>query len=234
MSSNLPKNIEQLLQATAKGSDRVEHFRAYVKLLDAAYRTTDKLGTELRKQERNYNKMKDDQAFFTRHRSKVDVLIKAMRDTYVNSTKAMRTLEDLALNYPTQYVFDVCQLGSYRLGGVQGWSFLNLRSASRLDADQNYVNAVLPAIAATLPDHRDYIELRNAGIEDRLQAELDKLNEMRKAKAEIDTTLPKWTDAMTALANEMRPEDVARLNSQEQAVHEKLASGAGFRLANSA
>lgn len=234
MSAPLPKNIEQLLKATTKGVGRVETFRAYVKLLDTSYKTVDKLGAELRKQERNYNKMKDDHAFFARHRAKVDVLIKAMRDTYTNSTKAMRTLEELAQNYPIQYVFEVCQLGSYRLGSVQGWAFLAVRSASRIDADQNYVNVVLPAIAAILPDHRDYLELRSAGIEERLQSELDKLNEMRRTKAEIDSALPKWSDGMTALANAMDADDVARMNLQERAVQEKLIAGSSFRFANSA
>lgn len=232
MASSLPNNIEQFAKDTAKASDPVLAFRAYVKLLDAAYKATEKLGGELRRQERSYQKMKTDHQFFARHRAKVDVLIRAMRETYINSTKAMRTLEDLAQHYPAQYVFEVCQLGSYRLGTVQGWAFFNLRSASRLEADQNYINAVLPAIAAVLPDHRGYIELRNAGIEEKLQSELDRLNDMRRTKAEIDSNLPKWTDGMKALAAGMRPEDLARLSVQEQAVNEKLNSGSGFKFAN--
>lgn len=234
MASNLPENIEKLLKEASKGSDRVEQFRAYVKLLDRSYKTAEKLGAELRKQESNYNKMKTDHAFFGRHRMKVDVLIKAMRDTYVNSTKAMRTLEDLVQNYPAQYVFEVCHLGSYRLGTVQGWSFVSFRSVSRTEADENYVNAVLPAIGQVLPDHRDYLELRNAGIEERLQAELDKLNEMRRAKAEVEGGLPKWTEEMTALAVAMKAPEVQRLNAQEQAVHERLVNPNGPALANSA
>lgn len=234
MASNLPKNIEQLLKEATKGVDRVVAFRAYVKLLDAGYKTAEKLGGELRKQERNYNRLKEDQTFFTRHRAKVDILLKAMRDTFVNSTKALRTLEELAQNYPAQYVFDVCNLGSYRLGSVQGWSFLSIQSASRLDANQNYANAVIPAIAQVLPNHRDYVELRNAGIEEKVQAELDKLNEMRRAKAEVDMGLPKWSDAMKALAEEMKPEDLALLNEQERAVQEKLRAGTVFKFANTA
>lgn len=234
MSSNLPQHIATLLKETAKGSDRVEQFRAYVKLLDRSYKSAEKLGAELRKQERNYDKMKSDHAFFSRHRAKVDVLIKAMRETYVNSTKAMHTLEDLAQSYPAQYVFEVCHLGSYRLGSVQGWSFFNLRSASRIEADGNYVNAVLPAIAQVLPDHRDYLDLRAAGIEDQLQAELDKLNEMRRALSELQSCIPKWTEEMTALAVAMKRGDLERLNPQEQAVHERLVHPSGPRLANSA
>ncbi|MEQ8587066.1 MAG: hypothetical protein RLO01_11065 [Thalassobaculaceae bacterium] len=232
MASSLPTNIEQLVKETSKASDPVLAFRVYVKLLDAAYKSVEKLNGELRRQERNYQKMKDDQQFFSRHRAKVDVLIRAMRETYVNSTKAMRTLEELAQHYPAQYVFEVCQLGSYRLGTVQGWAFFNLRSATRLEADQNYINAVLPAIAAVLPDHRGYVELRNAGIEEKLQAELDRLNEMRRAKAEIDAGLPKWTDAMKALSDGLTEDDLARLNQQEQAVNEKLQSGSSFKFAN--
>ncbi|MCR9072842.1 MAG: hypothetical protein NXI18_14080 [Alphaproteobacteria bacterium] len=232
MASSLPQNIEQLVKDTAKVTDPVLAFRAYVKLLDTAYKATEKLGAELRRQESSYQRMKTDHQFFARHRAKVDVLIRAMRETYVNSTKAMRTLEDLAQHYPAQYVFDVCQLGSYRLGNVQGWAFLNLRSASRLDADQNYLNAVLPAIAAVLPDHRGYVELRNAGIEEKLQHELDKLNEMRRTKAEIDSNLPKWTDGLKALASGMQAKELERLNPHEQAVNEKLKAGSGFKFAN--
>ncbi len=234
MATELPKNIEQLLKEATKGVDRVEAFRAYVKLLDTSYKTTEKLGAELRKQERNYNKLKEDKTFFDRHRAKVDVLLRAMRETYTNSTKALRTLEELAQHYPAQYVFDVCNLGSYRLGPVQGWAFLSIQSASRIEADQNYVNAVIPAIAQVLPNHRDYMELRNAGIEERIQAELDKLNEMRRVKSEIDMGLPKWSDAMKALAHEMKADDLALLNQQERAVQEKLVSGTVFKFANSA
>lgn len=234
MASNLPKNIEQLLKEATKGVDRVAAFRAYVKLLDTGYKTAERIGEELRKQERNYNRLKDDQTFFARHRAKVDVLLKAMRETYTNSAKALRTLEELAQNYPLQYVFEVCNLGSYRLGLVQGWSFLGIQSASRLDADRNYANAVIPAIAQVLPNHRDYIELRNAGIEEQVQTELDKVNEMRRAKAEIDMGLPKWSDAMKALAEEMKPEDLELLNQQERTVQEKLRAGTVFKFANSA
>jgi len=234
MSSNLPENIEKLLKESQNGSDRVEQFRSYVKLLDRAYKAADKLGSELKKQERNYDKMKTDHAFFGRHRMKVDVLIKAMRDTYVNSTKALRTLEELAEHYDAQYVFEVCHLGSYRLGAVQGWSFLNVRSASRLEADANFENAVLPAIAKVLPDHRDYLRLRAAGIEDQLQAELDKLNEMRRALSEVQSGIPKWTEEMTALAVAMKQPEIARLNAQEQAVHERLVTPGSVPLANSA
>lgn len=232
MAPSLPKNIEQLVKETKKASDPVLAFRAYVKLLDAAYKAVEKLNGELRRQERSYQKMKVDHQFFARHRAKMDILIRAMRETYVNSTKAMRTLEELAQHYPAQYVFDVCQLGSYRLGTVQGWAFFNVRSATRMEADQNYINAVLPAIATVLPDHRGYVELRKAGIEDKMQAELDRLNEMRRSKGEIDAALPKWTDAMKALSSELTEKDLARLNQQEQAVNEKLQSGSGFKFAN--
>ncbi|SDF06500.1 hypothetical protein [Thalassobaculum litoreum] len=85
-----------------------------------------------------------------------------------------------------------------------------------------------------LPNHRDYVELRNSGIEERVQAELDKLNEMRRVKSEIDTGLPKWSDAMKALAEEMKAEDLALLNQQERTVQEKLAAGTVFKFANSA
>lgn len=234
MASNLPKNIEQLLKTATKSADRVTAFRAYVKLLDTSYKTAEKLGGELRKQERNYNKLRDDEAFFSRHRAKVDALLRAMRDTYTNSAKALRMFEELAQNYPTQYVFDVCKLGSYRLGLVQGWSFLSIQSAARTDADQNYVNAVIPAIAQVLPDHRDYVELRSTGIEEQLQVELEKLNEMRRARSEIEMGLPKWSDAMKALAEEMKAEDLALLNQQERAVQEKLMAGIVFKFANSA
>lgn len=234
MASTLPNNLEKLLKEATKGVDAVEAFRSYVKLLDAGYKSAEKLGSEIRKQERNYNRLKEDHAFFSRHRAKVDVLLRAMRETFVNSTKALRTLEELAQNYPAQYVFDVCNLGSYRLGSVQGWSFLSIQSASRTDADQNYANAVIPAIAQVLPNHRDYVELRNSGIEERIQSEFDKLNEMRRVKAEIDNNLPKWSDAMKALADEMKPADIERLNAQERTVQEKLKAGTVFKFANSA
>ena len=234
MATNLPIKIEELLKEATRGTDRVAAFRAYVKLLDTGYKTSEKLGGEIRKQEIVYNRLKDDESFFSRHRAKVDMLVRAMRETYANPTKVLKTLEDLAMNYPIQYVFEVCGLGSYRLGLVQGWSFFSIQSAARLDANQNYANAVMPAIAQVLPDHRDYVELRNSGIEERTQAELDKLNEMRRTKSELDTALPKWSDAMKALAEEMKPEEVALMNQQERTVQEKLRAGTVFKFANSA
>lgn len=233
MSDLLPEKLQELLKIVSKSEDRVGQFRAYVKLLDRAYKTIEKLGGALRKQERNYDKMKSDLAFFNRHRMKVDALIKAMRETYSSSTKSLRTLEELAQAYPAQYVFEVCQLGSYRLGSVQGWAFLNMRSATRIEADDNFVQAVLPAIAQVLPDHRDYLELRSAGIEDQLEAELEKLNEMRRAKTAIESDLPKWTEAMTALAHALRPAESTQLNTQEVAVRDRLlAPGGAAKLAN--
>jgi len=85
-----------------------------------------------------------------------------------------------------------------------------------------------------LPDHRDYLRLRAAGIEDQLQAELDKLNEMRRALSEVQSGIPKWTEEMTALAVAMKQPEIARLNAQEQAVHERLVTPGSVPLANSA
>lgn len=234
MSDNLPEKLQEQLKLVTKAEDRLSQFRAYVKLLDRGYKSLEKLGTALRKQERNYEKLKSDLAFFSRHRMKVDVLIRAMRETYSNSTKALRALEELAQHYPPHYVFEVCQLGSYRLGGVQGWAFLNIRSVARMDADTNYEQAVLPAIAQVLPDHRDYLELRAAGIEEQIGAELEKLNEMRRAKVEIEGSLPKWTEQMTALAAAMKPAETDRLNAQELAVYERLVVPSKMPLASSA
>lgn len=234
MSSNLPENIEKLLKLLSKADGNVGQFRAYVKLLDRSYKTINSLGAELRKQERNYNKMKTDLAFFMRHRDKVDVLLRALRETYSNSSKALRTLEELAQAYPPQYVFDVCQLGSYRLGAVMGWSFLNMKSLTRMEADVNYVEAVLPAIAAVLPDHRDYLALRAAGIEKEIETELEKLKEMQRAKAAVEAALLKWSEEMTALGHALRPAEREKLNFQELTVLEQLTGSGGLPLASSA
>ena len=230
MSEHLPESIEKLHKSISGALDKVDQFRGFVKLLDASYKEIETSGKQLVKQERKYQKLKEDHAFFARHRNKVDVLFRAMRETYSNPAKALRHIDELARNYPAQYVFEVAHLGSWRLGSVQGWAFLNLKSVARVEADRNYTEAVLPALGNALPDHKDYLDLRSEGIEERLEAELDKMNDLRRSTAAVQAGMTKWTEEMTALAAALSKEEVGRLNSQEAEVCRRLVESGGSAL----
>ena len=230
MTSKLPENIEKLHKATSGALEKVEQFRAYVKLLDASYKSVDENGKLLVKQERTYQKLKEDHAFFARHRSKVDVLFRALRESYGNPAKVLRDIDELARNYPAQYVFDVAHLGSWRLGRPMGWSFLNLRSVARQEADKNYADAVLPALGIVLPDHKDYLDLRSQGVEEMLETELEKMTALRETLAAVQGGLEKWTEEMTALANALTDAEAKRLNAQEAEVRDRLVESGGSAL----
>ena len=137
MSDNLPVTLAELHRDATTASDRVETFRAYVKLLNHAYKALEKARGEAETADRRLAELRVDHTFFLRHRARVEMTFRTLIDTYRNPTKAMRTLEDLVASYPVQYVFEVCQLGSYRLGAPLGWNVMGVRSASRLDADRN-------------------------------------------------------------------------------------------------
>src|SRR3546814_20787830 len=94
----------------------------------------------------------------------------------------MRTIEELIANYPVRYAFEVCQLGSYRLGTPLGWNVMGVRSASRLDADRNYAEVVIPAPAQILPEHSGYLALRARRSEER-----------RVGKACVSTCRSRWS-----------------------------------------
>src|SRR3546814_16699700 len=111
--------------------------RTYVKLLNHAYKALEKARKEAENADRRLGELRVDHTFFLRHRARVETAFRTLIDTYRNPTKAMRTIEELIANYPVRYAFEVCQLGSYRLGTPLGWNVMGVRSASRLDADRN-------------------------------------------------------------------------------------------------
>ncbi len=223
MTDTLPADLASLHQNAKTASDRIDTFRAYVKLLNAAYKALEKSREEVRLAERRVNALRVDHAFFTRHRARVEVAFRALRETYRNPAKALKVIDDLCGAYPAQYVFDVCQLGSYRLGTPLGWNLLGVRSASRIDADQNYVEAAIPALAQMLPDHAAYLALRASDIEAEFENAAADSNEKRAVQAAIEAALPRWREELLACSSSLKPSEVARLSASECEVRERLA-----------
>lgn len=222
MSEHLPATLATLHGDAKTASDRLETFRAYVKLLNHAYKALEKAREEARGADRKLNELRVDHTFFLRHKAKVEVAFKALIDTYRNPTKAMRTVDELVASYPAQYVFEVCQLGSYRLGVPLGWNVLGVRSETRIEADQNYVDVAIPALAQMLPEHAGYLELRARDVEAQFEAALADANRKRSVQAAVETALKSWSDELTACATTLAADEVARLSKGEREVHRRL------------
>ncbi|MEQ8814550.1 MAG: hypothetical protein RLO51_27280 [Thalassobaculum sp.] len=222
MTDNLPVTLANLHQDAKTAGDRTETFRAYVKLLNAAYKALEKAREESRLAERRVNALRVDHDFFTRHKARVEVAFRALRETYRNPAKALRIIDDLCANYPPQYVYEVCQLGSYRLGVPLGWNMLGVRSASRIDADQNYADVAIPALAQMLPDHAAYLELRTSDIESEFDDAVASANRKRNVQAAIAEAMPKWNEELSACSLALKPSEIERLSNSEREVRRRL------------
>jgi hypothetical protein len=222
MSEALPAALSELHEAAKAAGDRTTTFRAYVKLLNAAYKALEKAREEARLADRHLNGLRVDHSFFQRHKGRVEAAFRLLRETYRNPAKALRTIDELAANYPVQYVYDVCQLGSYRLGAPLGWNVLGIRSAERIDAEQNYVDAVIPSLVELLPDHAAYLELRSKDIEQQFEEALSDANRKRAIHAAIETVVPTWNDELAACALSLTDAQVAGLSESEREVRRRL------------
>jgi len=226
MSEALPATLVNL-HADAKTADgRVDTFRAYVKLMNTGYKMLEKARDEARLADRHLNGLRVDHSFFLRHKAKVEVAFKALRLTYGNPAKALKTVDDLSASYPAQYVYEVCHLGSYRLGTPLGWNVLGIRSTARIEADANYADAVIPALAQMLPDHAGYLELRAKDIEQNFaDAQLDS-SRKRAVQAAIETALKAWSEELAACVQTLTTSEVDSLSRSEREVRRRLMPGA--------
>ena len=222
MTDNLPVPLADLHQDAKMASGRLETFRAYVKLLNIAYKVLERAREDSRQADRHLNGMRVDHAFFQRHKVRVEQVFRALRDTYRNPAKALRMIDDLSANYPVQYVFEVCHLGSYRFGTPHGWNVLGVRSTDRVDADHNYVEAVIPALSQVLPDHAAYLELRAKDIEKLFEEALADANGKRAVQAAIEAALPKWGEELAACSRSLTATEVGRLSDGEREVRQRL------------
>lgn len=222
MSDHLPVTLANLHGDAKTASDRIETFRAYVKLLNHAYRALEKARDETRLADRHLNEQRVDHTFFLRHKARVEFTFKALIDTYRSPTKAMRTVDDLVAAYPAQYVYEVCQLGSYRLGAPLGWYLLGVRSASRIEADQNYADVVIPALAQMLPEHAGYLELRAKNVEASFEDALADGNRKRTVQAAIEAAVPGWSDELAACSLTLKPSEVDKLSDGEREVRRRV------------
>lgn len=222
MSDNLPVTLANLYDDAKKAGDRIATFRAYVKLLNHSYKALEKARDETRLAERHVNSLRIEHDFFVRHKGKVEIVFRALRDTYGNPARALRVIDELAAHYPPQYVFEVCQLGSYRLGPPLGWNILGFRSMTRIEADQNYVTAVIPALAQMLTDHPGYLELRAKDIEQNYDDALADASHKRAAQAAIETALPAWNEELGACTRALTTAEVDNLTAGEREVRRRL------------
>lgn len=222
MTDNLPVALARLREDATRASDRIETFRAYVKLLNAGYKALEKAREEARLAERDVDALRVDHIFFQRHKARVEVAFKALRDTFRNPAKALRVIDELCGNYPAQYVYEVCQLGSYRLGTPHGWNVLGVRSAARVEADDNYAQAVIPALAQMLSDHAAYLEFRARDIEQLYDDAVAESTRKRAAQAAIESALPNWSDELLSCSQSLTPAQVDKLTNGEREVRRRL------------
>lgn len=222
MSDALPKTLRNLAEDARKGGDGVLVFRSYVKLMNAGYKSLEKSRDSVRLADRHVKRISIDHDFFKRHQAKVDVLFRALREVYRNPAKALRTIDELTRAYPAQYVFEVCQLGSYRIGNPVGWNLFGFRSLTRIDADQMYADQVIPALAAMLSDHADYLALRKSDIETQYEEAAADLAQKRSVLAAIEGSIPKWSEEMKACAIALKPKEVEALKPRERDVRLRL------------
>ncbi|EDP61229.1 hypothetical protein BAL199_00942 [alpha proteobacterium BAL199] len=222
MSDHLPVTLSNLHEDAKKSGDRITTFRSYVKLLNAAYKALEKARDEARLADRHLNGLKVDYAFFIRHKGRVEATFRALRDSYRNPAKALRMIDELAANYPAQYVYEVCQLGSYRFGGALGWSFVGVRSTTRIEADRNYVDIVIPTLAQMLPDHAGYLALRSKDVEGDYEAALSDATHKRAVQAAIETTVPGWSEELTSCSLALTTSEIDQLTSNEREVRRRL------------
>lgn len=222
MSDHLPVTLANLHGDAKTARDRIETFRAYVKLLNTAYKALEKARDGTRLAERHLNDLRVDHTFFLRHKAKVEMAFRALIDTYRNPTKAMRTVDELAASYPAQYVYEVCQLGSYRLGVPLGWNLLGVRSTSRIEADQNYADVVIPALAQMLPEHTGYLDLRNRNIEAAFEEAMADANHKRSVQAAIEAAVPGWSEELASCALSLKTSEVDRLSTSEREVRRRI------------
>lgn len=222
MTDTLPVTLADLHEGAKNAGDRIATFRAYVKLLNTAYNALEIAREAARLAERHVNSLRIDHIFFQRHKARVEVAFKALRDTYRSPAKALRTIDELCSSYPAQYVYEVCQLGSYRLGTPHGWNVLGVRSATRVEADQNYADMAIPALGQMLPDHAAYLEMRAKDVEAEFEETVADSSRKRAVQAAIETVLPTWSDELAACALSLTPPEIARLSNGEREVLRRL------------
>ena len=109
-----------------------------------------------------------------------------------------------------------------RLGAPLCWNVLGIRSAERIDAEQNYVAAVIPSLVELLPDHAAYLELRSKDIEQQFEEVLSDANLKRAIHAAIETVVPTWNDELAACALSLTDAQVAGLSESEREVRRRL------------
>lgn len=226
MSSHLPADLKTKHEDAKKVPDRLTRYRMYVKLINLGYKTLENIKKTEREAENAVKTLSRDHDTYLNHQDKVNALFRTMRETYSNPTKVLRTLDDLCRNYPAQYVFDVCQLGSYRLGSPMGISFLGFKSLARTDADTNYAEAVIPMLAQMLSDHRAYLDLRQSDIAGRYEDAEAEVARIRREKAAVEGALPTWTQEMTSCAADMSKTEVQQLTPEESEVRRRLVDTA--------
>lgn len=222
MSDNLPASLTDLHKDAVGAKDRVETYRNYIALMNRGYRTLEKVKRRVRVLDGELAKVRDEHIFVQRHALKVEAALAAMRQCYADPNKVMRTLDDMVLAYPVEYVYDVCRLGIWRLGRPVGWSFLWLHSQDRLEAASVYEMAVLPALAQMLPDQRDYITLRRDRIDERFDKARKTATDQRQALAAIEAAIPKWTEELKSAAHALRQSEVEKLSQEEREVRRQL------------
>ncbi|MCR9176054.1 MAG: hypothetical protein NXI19_08645 [Alphaproteobacteria bacterium] len=222
MTDLVPAALTDLHQKAVAASDRIDTLRAYVTLIDQSYKVLERVRRKVKTLDGEVRRLQDDHTFFRRHEAKVDALHQALRGCYAHPNKVLRTLEDMVAAYPTEYVFEVCRLGVWRLGTPSGWGFLWMTSPERQAAAATYEAEVLPAIGQVLPDHRDFVALRKSDIVEQFEQASKLASSQRQALAALEGAMPKWTEEMRGAAHALKQGEVDRLTQEEREVRRQL------------
>ena len=222
MSEKLPSTLKSLHEDARSAKARTDTFLSYINLMNKAYKEFDQAKNKSKLADRHLNAMKAEHTFYQRHTTKIDALYVVLPECFSSPTKVMRNLDEMVMHYPAEYVFEVCKLGAWRIGPANGWTFFGFKSMSRIEAELAYEQRVLPIIAQMLADHRDYIELRQRGVEEAYDLANEDATEKRFELAAIEAVLPVWRDEMKAAATALTQDEVDRLTPDEREVRRRL------------
>lgn len=219
--ADLPVEMKQGLAAAASAQTPLQTFHCLRAAHAVGVRALDRLGKQAKEKAGALKAAEADMAFLERHRAKEDVALRALRGTYVRPTKALAVFNDLCRNFAPHYVAEVIRLGSYRLGWPLGFGILNYRSETRIGADENYAQVVVPALDRIIPDQRDYLDLRDTGIEALHADALKAHTEVSDRRLSIEGAVRDLERDIRAAALSLSDSEVGKLDAEDY----------GFRMA---
>lgn len=215
-------SLDESLDLAKKEKDPVWQFQVMMELSTRAHGGKSKMEKKVKKFEKEMHEMRDEHAFISRHRHKLDALTRAMRHTYANPKKTLLNINNMIGQYGIEYVLEIARRGAFRLGPIQGMGFLGIKSDTRSDAEENYVKYVLPALEQILPDQLVYLELVRQGVPEKFEELQEMFGKLVEERTEFETKVEEIDSEMRAIATSMSEEVISRLNEEQQMIRTML------------